>query len=63
MSILSDLFKDPNQKVIAKLQLKVEQCNQLEAEIEKLSDAKIVFFSVYVWNFNLSSEIAKKIKE
>src|SRR3989339_671676 len=34
MSILSDLFKDPNQKVIAKLQLKVEQCNQLEAEIE-----------------------------
>src|SRR3989339_18962 len=41
MSILSDLFKDPNQKVIAKLQLKVEQCNQLEAEIEKLSDEEL----------------------
>src|SRR3989344_6211871 len=35
----------------------------VEEAVEKLSDAKIVFFSVYVWNFNLSSEIAKKIKE
>lgn len=31
--------------------------------LEHLSDADMVFFSTYVWNFNISAAIAKKIKE
>ena len=34
----------------------------VENAVKHLSDAEIVFFSTYVWNSNLSSEIAKKIK-
>jgi radical SAM superfamily enzyme YgiQ (UPF0313 family) len=36
---------------------------KINEAIEKLKPASIVFFSVYVWNFNLSKEIAKKLKE
>src|SRR3989344_1658132 len=35
----------------------------LELAVDSLSGSDIIFFSSYVWNFNLSSEIAKKIKE
>ncbi len=36
---------------------------KLHEAVDKLSPADIIFFSVYVWNFNLSREIAKKLKE
>ncbi|MBI5140275.1 MAG: cobalamin B12-binding domain-containing protein, partial [Candidatus Vogelbacteria bacterium] len=35
----------------------------IEKALEKLSGAGIVFFSVYVWNFRLSLEIARKLKQ
>jgi preprotein translocase subunit SecA len=38
MSIFSKLFGDPNQKILDKLQPIVEEINQLEPEIKKLSD-------------------------
>jgi len=35
----------------------------LESAVSALAGADIIFFSVYVWNFKISSEIAKRIKE
>jgi radical SAM superfamily enzyme YgiQ (UPF0313 family) len=36
---------------------------KIAAAVEYLSDAEIVFFSVYVWNFQISLELAKCIKQ
>jgi len=35
----------------------------IEDTLKHLSDSDIIFFSTYVWNFKISSEIAKRIKE
>lgn len=35
----------------------------VDEAVERLSDAHIVGFSTYVWNFNISLAIAKKLKE
>lgn len=35
----------------------------IESGVNKLADAHIIFFSVYVWNFKLSLEMARQIKQ
>jgi preprotein translocase subunit SecA len=41
MKFLQNLFKDPNQKVLDELRLKVEEINSLEPRFEALSDAEL----------------------
>ena len=41
MSILSKIFGDPNQRVIAEMSKKVEEINALEPKISALSDADL----------------------
>ncbi|MFH0854202.1 MAG: preprotein translocase subunit SecA [bacterium] len=41
MSIFNKLFKDPNEKVIAKIRPIVEKINKLEPEFEKLTDEEL----------------------
>jgi len=41
MKFLQNLFKDPNQKVLDELRLKVEEINSLESRFEALSDAEL----------------------
>jgi radical SAM superfamily enzyme YgiQ (UPF0313 family) len=36
---------------------------QVRDAVKKLVDSDIVFFSTYVWNFRLSSEIARRLKQ
>lgn len=35
----------------------------LENAVRALSESDIIFFSIYIWNFKISSEIAKRIKK
>src|ERR1700690_3333838 len=35
----------------------------VEAAVERLSGADLVFFSTYVWNICISSEIARRLRE
>ncbi|MBU0598526.1 preprotein translocase subunit SecA, partial [Patescibacteria group bacterium] len=41
MSIISKIFGDPNQKVLNQLKLQVNEINNLEEEIKKLSDSQL----------------------
>src|SRR3954463_14985769 len=36
---------------------------RVDEAVEKLLDANVVLFSTYVWNFHISLEIARKLKE
>src|ERR1041385_2838136 len=35
---------------------------RVEAAVERLSEADLVFFSTYVWNVRISSEIARQLR-